>query len=61
MGLVLIIVLYYIGKATVVMNRSDYGIKMQAILGDKDTYQPLTKDPTTSLENKMDRILMKLR
>lgn len=48
------------GRGSVVMNRSDYSTKMQAMLGDRDTYQPLTKDPTTSLENKMNRILMKL-
>ena len=41
------------GRATVVMNRSDYSTKMQAMLNDRDTYRPLTKDPTTSLENKM--------
>ena len=48
-------------RATVVMNRSDYSTKMQAMLSDRGTYQPLTKDPTTSLENKINRILMKLR
>ena len=47
--------------ATVVMNRSDYSAKMQAMLDDKDTYQPLSKDPTTSLESKMNRVLLKLR
>ena len=42
-------------------NQGDYNTKLKAMLGDRDTYQPLTKDPTTSLENKMNRILMKLR
>ena len=43
------------------MSQSDYSTKMQAMLIDRDTYQPLTKDPTTSLDNKMNRIQMKLR
>ena len=38
------------GRATVVMNRSDYSAKMQAMLDDRDTYQPLSN---TSLESKM--------
>ena len=46
------------GRATVVMERSDYSAKMLAMLGDRDTYQLMAKDPTTSLEN---RILLKRR
>ena len=49
------------GRATVVMNRSDYSAKMQAMLDDRDTYQPLSKDPTNSLESKMNRVLLKLK
>ena len=49
------------GRATVVMNRSDYSAKMQAMLDDRDTYQPLSKDPTSSLESKMNHVLLKLR
>ena len=49
------------GRATVVMNRSDYSAKMQAMLDDRDTYQPLSKGPTTSLESKMNRVLLKLK
>ena len=49
------------GRATVVMNRSDYSCKMQAMLEDRDTYQPLSKDPTTSLESKMNHVLLKLK
>ena len=33
---------------------------MQAMLDDRDTYQPLSKDPTSSLESKRNRILLKL-
>ena len=43
------------------MNRSDYSAKMQAMLDDRDTYQPLSKDPTNSLDSKMNRILLKLK
>ena len=49
------------GRATVVMNQSDYSAKMEAMLDGRDTYQPLSKDPTTSLESKMNRILLKLK
>ena len=49
------------GKATVVMNKADYDHKMQQMLCDEDTYQPLKKDPTTSLENKMNARLLQLK
>ena len=49
------------GKATVVMNKADYDHKMQQMLCDEDTYQPLKKDPTTSLENKMNAELLQLK
>ena len=48
------------GRPTVVMNWSDYSAKMQAMLDDRDIYQPLSKDPTSSLESKMNRVLLKL-
>ena len=49
------------GKATVVMNRSDYSTKMLAMLGDEDTYQLMAKDPTASLESNMNKVLLNLR
>ena len=49
------------GRATVVMDRSDYRAKMLAMLGDRDTYQLMAKDPTTSLESRMNIILLRLR
>ena len=49
------------GKAAVVMNRSVYSARMQAMLDDRDTYQPLSKDPTSSLESKMNPVLLKLK
>ena len=43
------------------MNKADYDHKMQQMLCDKDTYQPLKKDPTTSLENKMNARQLQLK
>ena len=37
------------------MDRKDYSAKMLTMLGDRDTYQLMAKDPTTSLENRMTR------
>ena len=49
------------GRATVVMNRKDYSAKMLTMLGDRDTYQLMAKDPTTSLENRINSVLLRLR
>ena len=49
------------GKATLVMNKTDYDDKMQRMLSDEDIYQPLQKDPTTSLESKMNARLLQLK
>ncbi|MDA8003198.1 MAG: hypothetical protein MPL62_18085, partial [Alphaproteobacteria bacterium] len=49
------------GKSTVVMDRSDYRTKVQALLSDRDTYQPMAKDPTGALERKMNSTLWSLR
>ena len=48
------------GKATVVMDRADYDAKMELMLNDESAYQPLKKDPTTSLEKKMNARLLQL-
>ena len=48
-------------RATVVMDRKDYSAKMLTMLGDRDTYQLIAKDPTTSLENRMNSVLLRLR
>ena len=48
-------------RAPVVMNRKDYSAKMLAILGDHDTYQLMAKNPTTSFEYRVNRILLRLR
>ena len=49
------------GRATVVMDRKDYSAKMLTMLGDQNTYQLMAKDPTTSLENRMNSSLLRLR
>ena len=38
------------------MDRKEYSAKMLTMLGDRDTYQLMAKDPTTSLENRMNRM-----
>lgn len=48
-------------KATVVMDRADSDEKMLKMLNEKSTYQPVEKDPTASLERKMNVQLMNLK
>ena len=48
------------GRATVVMDRTDYDEKMDTMLSEESTYQPIAKDPTPSLERKMNAQLMNL-
>ena len=43
------------------MNQGGYSAKMQAMMLDRDTYQPLSKDPTSLLEIEINRVLLKLR
>ena len=45
------------GRATVVMDCKDYSAKMLTMLGD----QLMAKDPTTSLENRINSVLLRLR
>ena len=49
------------GRATVVMDRTDYDEKMQRMLSEESTYQLIEKDPTPSLERKMNAQLMSLK
>ena len=49
------------GKATVVMDKADYDDKMQQMLSDEGTYKLLDKDPTASLERRMNSRLLDLR
>ena len=48
-------------RATVVMDRKDYSAKILMMLGDRDTYQLMAIDPTTSLENRMNSVSLRLR
>ena len=49
------------GMATVVMDRTDYDEKMQKMLSEESMYQPVEKNPTSSLETKINAQLMSLR
>jgi hypothetical protein len=45
------------GKATVIMNKSDYDKKIDALLADEKTYQKLKKDPTKKYKQQLVDIL----
>ena len=45
------------GRAMVVMDREDYNTKIKVLLDDRNTYKPVAKDPTSTLERKMNSIL----
>ena len=47
------------GRATVVMNTNDYKRKIQDLLQDQNTYEPLKKDPTSNYKTKLITILRK--
>ena len=40
----------------VVMDRQDYVNKAQVLLGDRDTYRPISKDPIPKLKNQLIQI-----
>ena len=44
------------GRSFVMMARKDYDTKLLEILGDEGTYEKLKKDPTQSLQTKMNEI-----
>ena len=48
------------GKATVVLDKQDYGNRMENMLLDRSTYQVLSKDPTPSLQRSMNAKLLQL-
>ena len=41
----------------VVMDKQDYKTEAQSLLDDKDTYRPLSKDPTAKLKRQLINIL----
>ena len=49
------------GRATVVLEWKDYDTNMKVLLNDRNTYKPLVKDPTGTLEGKINSILLDLR
>ena len=49
------------GRATVVIDKTDYQDKVQAILADTKTYELLKKDPTVTYKNKLINILKEIK
>ncbi|KAI8510763.1 hypothetical protein Bbelb_116790 [Branchiostoma belcheri] len=49
------------GRCTVVLDREQYDRKVQDLLGNKDTYMPLKKDPTNKFKVKISTALRKLQ
>ncbi len=49
------------GKATVIMDTQEYKDKVNRILSDKKTYEPLPKDPTDSYRRKLIALLKPLK
>ncbi|CAH1261457.1 SLC29A2 [Branchiostoma lanceolatum] len=47
-------------RCTVVLDREQYDRKIQDLLGDKDTYKPLKRDPTTKFKREIIEALKKL-
>ena len=48
------------GRATVLLDRMDYENKLSVMLADRSTYHTLPKDPTPSLQRKMNATLLQL-
>ena len=48
------------GRAVVVLDTAEYDNKIRTLLDDRSTYRIITKDPTPSLERKMNSILLSL-
>ena len=49
------------GRVTVVMDKTDYYDKMDALVNDKQTYQVLKRDPTPALQCKLNSKLLDLK
>ena len=49
------------GNCFVVMDRSDYNLKMQALLDDKKTYETVTKNPFSRVERELNSKLLSLK
>ena len=49
------------GRVTVVMDKTDYYDKMDALVNDKQTYEELKRDPTPALQRKLNSKLLTLK
>ena len=49
------------GGVTVVMDKTDYHDKMDALVNDKQTYEELKRDPTPALQRKLNSTLLTLK
>ena len=49
------------GRATVVMDRTQYDEKISSLLDDRKTYKKFAKDPNPSIEQKMNALLLQLK
>ena len=49
------------GRVTVVMDKTDYYDKMDALVNDKQTFQVLKRDPTPALQRKLNSKLLDLK
>ncbi|PFX13167.1 RNA-directed DNA polymerase from mobile element jockey [Stylophora pistillata] len=49
------------GRVTVVMDKTDYHDKMDALVNDKRTYEELKRDPTPALQRKLNSKLLTLK
>ena len=49
------------GRVTVVMDKTDYYDKMDTLVNDKQTYEELKRDPTPSLQRKLNSKLLDLK
>ena len=53
--------LTYKVRVTVVMNKTDYHDKMDALVNDKQTYEELKRDPTPTLQRKLNSKILTLK
>ena len=49
------------GRVTVVMDKKDYTDKMDSLVNDKQTYEPLKRDPTPALQQRLNSKLLDLK
>ena len=47
------------GRVTVVMDKTDYYDKMDTLVNDKQTYEELKRDPTPTLQRKLNYLTLR--